>query len=485
MGAPRHGRGRRPSWPPTAEPAGIELSTAAVLAIFLVMEGVAYAAWTLTVGRPFTVVGWIWDPTVTAVARQGIAEPVFELLFWALVLSALGWVRASGLVAGRISAWGVVPLALFWLATLMVAGLTGVIDKGGGFVALAFVGVSLAALTEEIAFRGFLYHGLTRTIGGRAAVIAGSVLFALVHLPKEVWGYDHEAGVVAGTLFLHFCFGVVMCRIRAATGAVWFPAGVHALSNLTIVGIGRWAFPEAEAVPAAFPLLQFGLLATGLLLAYGLLMGARWRMWTRQVAIMMRLDAAERETRAKRPRASTETPGPGPDRATSSGSVFERFTSDARVALVLAHEEARAQGASATDTEHLLLGLVGEPTWISARALERLRVGSRPSTGRIEPPMDHGEAASAPAIRFTPRAKLAIAVAISEADRLGHADVGPEHLLLGVVADRRGGAARVLRRLKISPTRARRSVLELAPPRQEPAVVPDVGPATPEPSPPD
>lgn len=463
MGTSRRGRDGSPArWPPTAEAQTIELSTGAVLGIFLVMEGVAYAAWTVAVGRPFTVVGWAWDPNLGAVARQGIAEPALELLFWALILSALGWVKASGLVVGRASAWGIVPLALFWGVTLMAAALTDVVEKGGWLIAAAVVGVFLSALTEEIAFRGFLYHGLTMTLGGRAAVLVGSALFALVHLPVEIWGYRDEAGVVAGALLIHFCFGVVMCRIRAATGSVWFPAGVHALSNVTIIGIGWWAFPEPSGLHAVFALLRLALVGTGLFLAYGLVMRNRWRAIWANAAIMMQLRAAERASVTFGPGAPSDGLRTIPDAEPPvSTSVFQRFTGAARLAVVLAQEEARTQRDPAIGTEHVLLALVSDPSWIPARALERLGVDLHASGGRQERLMDQQDAPAAPTIPFTPRAKLAIAVAITEADRRGDRDIGPEHLLLGVIADRRGEAVRVLRRLDLSPERVRRAVLDL------------------------
>jgi len=463
MGTTGRGReGAEARWPPTAEPQGIDLSTGAVLGILAVMVAMTHAVWTLTVGRPFTVVGWIWEPTTVAVMRQEIATPIVELIFWALIISALGWTRASGLVIGRASAWGVVPLALFWAATLMAAGLTNVIEKGGGFIALAVVGVFLSALTEEIAFRGFLYHGLTRTLGGAASVLVGSALFALMHLPVEIWGRNHAAGIIVGALLSHFCFGVVMCRIRAATGAVWFPAGVHALWNVTTIGIGFWSFPEVGDAPRAFLLLTLGLDLTGLFLAYGLVMRDRWRVARTNVAVMMQLRAAERApaTAIAGAPVGPSRPAPG-EGASGTAPVFERFTAAARLAVVLAQEEARMQRDPAIGTEHLLVALLGDPTWTPARALERLGVDPRSSSGRQERLMNAEDAAVEPSIPFTPRAKLAIAVAIAEADRLGHPDIGPEHLFLGVVADRRAEAARVLRRLGLSTPRVRRAVLDL------------------------
>jgi hypothetical protein len=361
-----------------------------------------------------------------------------------------------------------------------------VIEKGGPVIALAVVGVFLSALTEEVAFRGFLYHGMTRTLGGGAAVLVGSALFALAHLPVEIWGRSHPVGAVVGALLGHFCFGVVMCRIRAATGAVWFPAGVHALWNMSTIGIGFWSFPEIADAPKAFLLLTLGVDVIGLFLAYGILMGRRWRTSWANAAIMMRIQAAERAGRTRRGSGgegsgasegstSPEHGSPVP----SAGPVFERFTPAARRAIVLAQEEARRRRDPAIGTEHLLLGLIADHDDTPAKALARSGVSLRRSSGPSGP-HEEGVASSA-RIPFTPRAKLAIAVAIGEAGRLGHDDVGPEHLLLGVVADRRGEGARVLRHLGVRPERLRRAVLELIPPTAVPAAAsgPDPSPAVP------
>jgi ATP-dependent Clp protease ATP-binding subunit ClpC len=412
------------------------------------------------------VVGWEWDPTTTAVTRQLIENSAIQLILWLAVLMLLGWRRPAGLVVGSASLWGIVPLGLFWTAALMAAGLTDVISKGGGFIVLAVVGVFLAALNEEIAFRGFLFHGLTARLGGRIAVLLGSALFALSHLPVEV-GRHHPTPVIVGVLIGHFCSGVALCRIRAETRAVWIPAGVHTLYNLTTVAFAIWASPSDET-PAAFVLLKLGFFATGLILAVGLVTRRRvWRDFRENVAILYSLGRADPsgldQASAPRPGSSEERRGSGDPAA---GTIFARFTSAARLAVILAQEEARVRGDPAIGTEHLLLGLIADRQGIPVRALERLGVSLGPA--RADPLMDGEDAAPRPHLPLTPRAKLAFVVAIREADRLGHVETGPEHLLLGVVADRHGEAARVLRRLGVHPSQLRPLVLELIAPRGGP-----------------
>jgi membrane protease YdiL (CAAX protease family) len=468
---PNGGPGAQPRrWPPTAVRDGVDLTTGAVLGIFLGMEVAGYLAWTMIVGRPFSVVGWEWDPTTTAVTRQLIENSAIQLALWLGVLMLLGWRRPAGLVVGSASLWGIVPLGLFWAAALMAAGLTDVISKGGGFILLAVVGVFLAALNEEVAFRGFLFHGLTARLGGRIAVLLGSALFALSHLPVEVGGRRHPTPVIVGVLLMHFCSGVALCRIRAETRAVWIPAGVHALYNLTTVAFAIWA--PSDQVPAAFVLLKLGFAATGLLLGVGLVKRRRaWRDFRANVAILSSFRRADlsgiERTGTQRAGTSENRRGSGDPAA---GSIFGRFTAAARLAVILAQEEARMRGDPAIGTEHLLLGLIADRQGIPMRALERL--GVSPATGAADRLMDPEDAAPRPHLPLTPRSKLAIVIAIREADRLGHVEIDPGHLLLGVVADRQGEAARVLRRLGVPPSRMRHVLVDMMASRTEPGDVP-------------
>lgn len=252
-------------WPPQAERSGPELSIGAVLGVVLGMYLISWLVWTVTAGLPFTIVSWRYEPTATSIVGQVIAPSLTELLLWLLVLSALGWWRAAGLVVGSASVWGIVPLGLFCISGMLAAVLSDIASRGAGVVVLATVGFLLAAFVEELAYRGFLAHGLTRRIGGTGAVLLGSSVFAALHIPTLL-GQDAEIiRSIAGL----FGFGVVLCRIRASTGSLWFPTAVHALHNLTTVGVVIWAFPGGQ-VPEAFALLNAGVNGMGMLLAIGL-----------------------------------------------------------------------------------------------------------------------------------------------------------------------------------------------------------------------
>jgi ATP-dependent Clp protease ATP-binding subunit ClpC len=124
--------------------------------------------------------------------------------------------------------------------------------------------------------------------------------------------------------------------------------------------------------------------------------------------------------------------------------MFERFTERARQVVVLAQDEARALRHNYIGTEHLLLGLLREQEGIAARVLDSLgiTIGEvRVQVGRI---VGEGDEATAAQIPFTPRAKKVLELALREAQALGHHYIGTEHLLLGLVRENEGVAARIL-----------------------------------------
>jgi hypothetical protein len=125
--------------------------------------------------------------------------------------------------------------------------------------------------------------------------------------------------------------------------------------------------------------------------------------------------------------------------------VFERFTERARTVVVLAQEQARTLGHSKIDTEHLLLGLLGEQEGLAARVLASL--GVRAESVREQVVAISGSApepSGSQQIPFTPEAKKALERALREALSLGHDYIGTEHLLLGLVQDEDGLAVRIL-----------------------------------------
>jgi ATP-dependent Clp protease ATP-binding subunit ClpC len=125
--------------------------------------------------------------------------------------------------------------------------------------------------------------------------------------------------------------------------------------------------------------------------------------------------------------------------------VFERFTERAKQVVVLAQEEARALKHNYIGTEHILLGLLREEEGLAARVLESLDVTVeevRAQVARIIGPGD--EPIVSGQIPFTPRAKKVLELSLREALSLKHNYIGTEHILLGLVRENEGVAARIL-----------------------------------------
>jgi len=140
--------------------------------------------------------------------------------------------------------------------------------------------------------------------------------------------------------------------------------------------------------------------------------------------------------------------------------MFERFTNRARHAVVLAQEESRRLHHNYIGTEHVLLGLLGEPDGLAGRALTGLGVTLEGTRERVAAIVGTGTAEPAGHIPFTPRAKKVLELSLREALRLGHNYIGTEHILLGLIREGDGVAAQVLAELCGLPA-ARKAVLDL------------------------
>ncbi len=140
--------------------------------------------------------------------------------------------------------------------------------------------------------------------------------------------------------------------------------------------------------------------------------------------------------------------------------MFGRFTERAQKVLALAQEEAVRLGHNNIGTEHILLGLVREGEGIAAKALAALGLASDKIQEEVEQLIGSGEKVSQ-TIHYTPRAKKVIELSMDEARKLGHSYVGTEHILLGLIREGEGVAARVLNNLGVSLNKARQQVLQL------------------------
>jgi ATP-dependent Clp protease ATP-binding subunit ClpC len=124
--------------------------------------------------------------------------------------------------------------------------------------------------------------------------------------------------------------------------------------------------------------------------------------------------------------------------------MFERFTERARQVVVLAQEEARTLKHNYIGTEHILLGLLREEEGLAARVLESLDITVERVRAQVVRIVGSGEEVTAGQIPFTPRAKKVLELALREALSLGHNYIGTEHILLGLVRENEGVAARIL-----------------------------------------
>ncbi|MBI5106105.1 MAG: ATP-dependent Clp protease ATP-binding subunit [Solirubrobacterales bacterium] len=124
--------------------------------------------------------------------------------------------------------------------------------------------------------------------------------------------------------------------------------------------------------------------------------------------------------------------------------MFERFTERARQVVVLAQEEARTLKHNYIGTEHILLGLLREEEGLAARVLESLDITVERVRAQVVRIVGSGEEVTSGQIPFTPRAKKVLELALREAPSLGHNYIGTEHILLGLVRENEGVAARIL-----------------------------------------
>lgn len=140
--------------------------------------------------------------------------------------------------------------------------------------------------------------------------------------------------------------------------------------------------------------------------------------------------------------------------------MFGRFTERAQKVLALAQEEAVRLGHNNVGTEHILLGLVREGEGIAAKALKALNLDPEKIQKEVETLIGRGSE-NVQTIHYTPRAKKVIELSMDEARKIGHSYVGTEHILLGLIREGEGVAARVLNNLGVSLNKARQQVLQL------------------------
>ena len=141
--------------------------------------------------------------------------------------------------------------------------------------------------------------------------------------------------------------------------------------------------------------------------------------------------------------------------------MFERFTEKAIKVIMLAQEEARRLGHNFVGTEQILLGLIGEGTGVAAKVLKSMSVNLKDARVEVEKIIGRGSGFVAVEIPFTPRAKRVLELSLEEARQLGHNYIGTEHLLLGLIREGEGVAARVLENLGVDLAKVRTQVIRM------------------------
>lgn len=127
----------------------------------------------------------------------------------------------------------------------------------------------------------------------------------------------------------------------------------------------------------------------------------------------------------------------------------------------MAQEEAIRMKHESIGTEHILLGLIREGGGIAAKAMEAIEVSPQVIEQGIEELVGVGTGDVGPIVHYTPRAKKVIELSVDESRKLGHSYIGTEHLLLALIREGEGVAARVLNNAGVSLNKARQQVLQL------------------------
>jgi ATP-dependent Clp protease ATP-binding subunit ClpC len=142
--------------------------------------------------------------------------------------------------------------------------------------------------------------------------------------------------------------------------------------------------------------------------------------------------------------------------------MFDRFTERARKVIALAREEAGRLGHDYIGTEHLLLGLIREGGGVAAAVLENLTVDLERVRLEVEKlVVIGGGTLTLGEVPFTPRAKKVLELSVEEAQSLSHNYIGTEHLLLGLIREGEGVAAKVLENLGVKLDKAREITINL------------------------
>src|SRR4030088_1269442 len=152
------------------------------------------------------------------------------------------------------------------------------------------------------------------------------------------------------------------------------------------------------------------------------------------------------------------TSGSGPD---IGNAIMNDFTPRAQQVLALALKEAERFSHNYVGTEHLLLGLIKLGQGVAVNVMQKMGLDLKTFRREVEKHVgSHPETKMIGSIPYTPRVKKVLALAGKEAKALNHSYVGTEHILLGLLREGKGVAARVLKSLEVDIERTRNEILK-------------------------
>ena len=140
--------------------------------------------------------------------------------------------------------------------------------------------------------------------------------------------------------------------------------------------------------------------------------------------------------------------------------MWQRFTERARRVILLGQEEAAKMQSGYVGTEHLLLGLVSETEGVASQVLQKMGVSLDKVRQEIGNESGDPDPPSSGEPKLTPKAKHVLELAADEARKMRHNYIGTEHLLLALLRERDGLAARVLRKMGLNVDRVRTQIME-------------------------
>ena len=158
--------------------------------------------------------------------------------------------------------------------------------------------------------------------------------------------------------------------------------------------------------------------------------------------------------------------------------MMNNFTPRAQQVLALARKEADRFNHNYVGTEHLLLGLIKLGQGVAVNVLQKMGLDLETVRMEVEKQVGSGpETKMVGNIPYTPRVKKVLALAGKEAKSLNHSYVGTEHILLGLLREGEGVAARVLKNLEVDIERTRNEILKELDPNFTPPESEQEGPS--------